>query len=305
VSQRCIAICAYFNFAEDGRRAAAYATFRAGMEAQNIPVLCVEQTFPGVPRVSPPADIVVAAGDRLWQLESLLQIGIDHALARGFEYVIVGDADIVFDTPHALDRILASLQDYDFVQPFESVLTLYSDIQPTRPSSLSFPASAPLGAGHPGSCWAGTRAFFEAVRLYPFALLGGGDVVITHIARNAQHYGVGSERLAEVSRFVANRILYPELLPSIMRWAGQFEHRDFRFGWTPEVRLRSLDHGSFAGRKYLKRYAPWQGTADDARGPRPGRDFDVGAAGLLEWLLPNESWKTYVDRFFLDRAASS
>jgi len=304
MNQRCVAICAYFNFAGDGRRAEAYAAFRAGMSDQGIPVLCVEQTFADVPRVSSPQDIRVDGGARLWQKECLLQIGIDYALARGFDYLIVCDADIVFDTPNALDRILASLHDYDFVQPFESVLTLYSEIQPTRPSAFSLPASAPMGDGHPGSCWAGTRAFFEAVRLYPFALLGGGDVVMTHIARHAQQDGVDSERFSGLCTFVANRLLYPELRPSMMSWARQFEHRTFRYGWTPAVQLRSLAHGSFSSRKYLGRYAAWKGETKSAPAPQPQRDFGVGSSGLLEWLRPNSAWSSYVSDFFADRAAS-
>ncbi|CAE6860385.1 hypothetical protein R69658_07588 [Paraburkholderia aspalathi] len=174
-----IVVCAYFNpFGSVGREKA-FHQFRRALDSSDVRHLCVEQALPGVGRVSRRGDICVPSGELLWQKECLLQIGIDEALARGEGQIVVTDADLLFTTPDAWERISATFEEFDWFQPFETVSLGYAEGTICKKSALSYPDPVRYGAGHSGCAWAGTDLFFRTVRLYPFALLGGGDVVMS------------------------------------------------------------------------------------------------------------------------------
>lgn len=292
------AVCAYFNPFCSERRERAYVRFRAGLEAAGVPVVCVEQVFPGVPRVSGSADLWITGGDLLWQKECLLQLGIEKALAGGASRLFITDADVVFETPDAWDRIDRSFEGLDWFQPFESVSLDYSERTLVKNSALSFPDPVRYGIGHSGSCWAGTAKFFRTVPLYPYALLGGGDVVMTHLLASCWKHGASSQRFADLAAYICEWALYPGLLPSILKWAGEAGPSPFRQGHTPNVRIRALNHGSYAGRQYHDRYARWRRGGQP---PLPGRDFCIGPHGLLNWLLHPNEWEPVAAKYFQSR----
>ena len=291
------AVCAYFNPFSSEKRERAYVRFRAGLEAAGVAVVCVEQVLPGVPRVSNSGDLCVRGGDVLWQKECLLQLGIEKALAAGASGIVVMDADIVFETPNAWDRIDRSFEGLDWFQPFESVSLDYSEGRLVKSSALSFPDPR-YGFGHPGSCWAGTAEFFRTAPIYPYALLGGGDVVMTHLLAWCWKHGPHSERFSDLATYLCDRVLYPGLLPSILEWAEAAGRRRFVYGYTPNVRIRALDHGSRAGRQYHSRYAAW---GSSARPPLPGKDFRVGPKGLLTWVAQPNVWEPVAAKYFESR----
>ena len=291
-------VCAYFNPFCSERRERAYVRFRAALESAGVAVICVEQVFPGVPRVTGSTDLSVTGGDLLWQKECLLQLGIEKALAGGATRLVISDADIVFETPDAWDRIDRSFEGLDWFQPFESVSLDYSEGGIVKNSALSFPDSVRYGFGHPGSCWAGTAKFFRAVTLYPYALLGGGDVVMTHLLASCWKHGASSQRFADLARYICEWVLYPGLLPSILEWAGKAGQSRFRQGHTPSVRIRALDHGSHAARQYHNRYACW---VHGAQPPLPSRDFYIGPHGLLNWLQHPNEWEPVAVKYFHSR----
>lgn len=292
------AICAYFNPFCSERRERAYVRWRAALEAAGVAVICVEQVFPGVPRVSGSADLSITGGDLLWQKECLLQLGIEKALARGASRLVITDADIVFETPDAWDRIDRSFENLDWFQPFESVSLDYSEKEMVRNSAMSFPDPVRYGIGHPGSCWAGTAEFFRAVPLYPYALLGGGDVVLTHLLASCWKHGASSQRFADLASYICEQVLYPGLLPSILEWAGEAGRNRFRQGHTPGVHIRALDHGSYAGRQYHNRYVRW---GQREQPPLPKRDFCIGPHGLLNWLVHPNKWEPVAAQYFQSR----
>jgi hypothetical protein len=291
------AVCAYFNPLGSRARERAYARFRAGLEAAGVALVCAEQTFAGVPRVGGDGDLSVVAGDLLWQKECLLQLGVGKALAAGASRLLLLDADILFETPDAWARIDRSFDDLDWFQPFESVALDYSDGPLVRASALSFPDPR-YGVGHPGSCWAGTAEVFRTVPIYPYALLGGGDVVMTHLLAWCWKHGPHSERFADLAAYLCGRALYSGLLPSVLAWAEAAGRCRFRYGHTPEVRIRALDHGSRARRRYHGRYAAWAGAA---RPPLPGQDFRVGTEGLLTWAETPNPWGPVAAKYFESR----
>lgn len=291
------AVCAYFNPFGSEARERAYARFRAGLASAGVPVVCAEQTFAGIPRVGGCGDVTINGGDRIWQKECLLQLGIEKALATGASRLLLLDTDILFETPDSWTRIERSFDHLDWFQPFERVTLDYSDGPLEQASALSF-TDPHYGLGHPGSCWAGTADVFRMVQIYPYALLGGGDVVLTHLLTWCWKHGPHSERFADLAAYICGQALYPGLLPSVMAWAETAGRYRFRYGHTPHVRIRALDHGARAARRYHDRYSEWRCAV---RPPLPGRDFHVGAEGLLTWTETSNPWTSVAAKYFKSR----
>ncbi|MCG8074180.1 MAG: hypothetical protein N0C86_19580, partial [Candidatus Thiodiazotropha taylori] len=236
----------------------------------------------------------------LWQKECLLQLGINEALSRGESHIVVTDADVLFETPYSWDRIMQTFEAYDWFQPYETASLEYSDGALDTPSAMSFADPVRYGAGHPGSCWAGTSAFFRSVPLYPYALLGGGDVVMTHLLATCWKHGASSKRFADLAAYICDKALFPQLLPSILEWAKLAGHFTFRYGHTTGVHIRALDHGSRKSRGYNSRYSHWLGTK-----PIPQKDYFVGPQGLLTWRRRPNKWEDEVVAYFRSREQSS
>jgi hypothetical protein len=297
-----IVVCAYFNpFGSLGRENAFHA-FRQALDMSGIRQLCVEQALPGVRRVTRHGDICLPTGSLLWQKECLLQIGIDEALARGEERIVVTDADLLFTTQDAWKRISSTFDEFDWFQPFETVTLGYAEGTICKRSALSYPDPIRYGVGHSGSAWAGTDLFFKTVRLYPFALLGGGDVVMTHLLATSWKHGPSSPRFADLATYICDVVLYPDLLPSIVDWATCFGAKPFRQGHTAGVHIQAIEHGSYAARKYHNRYAQWHSPSDQAGAPKPGRDFSRNAQGLLVWNNRQNKWQSAALEYFRGRA---
>jgi hypothetical protein len=291
-----IAVCAFFNSFNSQRRVQAFKLCRANLEQSGIRVLCVEQLFPGVPSVCRSTDIALKGGALLWQKECLLQIGIDRAIEEGYDKIMMCDADIVFETHNFIELIEASFSKYDYFQPFETISMEYSDGEVVRRSAMSVDFPRPYGSGHPGSCWAASKNFLQKIRLYPYAILGGGDVVMTHLCSTAVEHGPNSARFVDLCVYFTNYVLYPNLAESLLSWARQFDDTSFRVGHTPDVRLRSLDHGARALRMYNERYDPWRGESAMAA-PRPILDFEVCTSGLLDWNSRRDEWIRLVSAY--------
>ena len=176
----------------------------------------------------------------------------------------------------------------------------YSDGDVNRNSAMSIALPRPYGCGHPGSCWAASRQFLETVRLYPYAILGGGDVVMTHLSTAAVHHGPRSERFRDLCVYFTNHVLYPNLADTLLSWARQFEGNPFRVGHTANVHIRSLNHGPRSRRKYTERYLPWQGAYATAA-PRPIVDIGLCPSGVLDWITAREEWITATSEYMRSR----
>jgi hypothetical protein len=294
-------VCAYFNPFTSSEREIAYYEFREGLERSGISVLCVEQSFLHVPRVSRSSDISLPCGELFWQKECLLQLGIDEALSRGESHIVLADADIIFETANAWDYIMSAFEEFDWFQPFETVSLGYAEGTIRKKSALSYPDPVRYGIGHPGCCWAGTAEFFRTVRLYPFALLGGGDVVMTHLLATCWKHGASSERFVDLATYLCDVALYPELLPSILEWAAGIGRTHFRQGHASGVHIQAINHGSYASRRYHDRYAVWHSGPQKGGGPIPGRDFSLNSRGLLAWAEYSSTWRPVVSKYFESR----
>jgi hypothetical protein len=295
-----LVICAYFNPFRSQARERAYEQFRTGLAGTGAEVLCVEQVFPGVPRVGNPGDITIAGGDLLWQKECLLQIGIDQAIAQGHERILLCDADVLFETGDAFDKIDRCFSRLDYFQPFETVTLEYTDGPIVTRSLMSVDHPRPYGSGHPGCCWAATAALLRQVRLYPYALMGGGDVTAAHISTAAIHHGPRSARFADLCAYFSNYVLYPALLDSLVEWAQQFDGTCARLGYSTGITLRALEHGSRRLRKYAERYQSWRGSGARTA-PQPHLDFSVGDKRLLEWTNAENQWRSAIFGYFQSR----
>lgn len=294
-------VSAYFNPFGSPSREKAFHEFRSALDMSEVGHLCVEQAFRGVERISRRGDISVTTGDLLWQKECLLQIGIDEALRRGERQIVLTDADLVFTTPDAWRRISATFEKLDWFQPFETVSLGYAEGTICKRSALSYPDPVRYGDGHPGCAWAGTDLFFKTVRLYPFALMGGGDVVMTHLLATSWKHGPSSERFADLVAYICDAVLYPDLIPSMLDWARHFGATPFRTGHAAGVHIRAIEHGTYASRRYNDRYAQWRRPSANGGGPRPGRDFSLNDQGVLAWRERQNNWQTTVLEYFRSR----
>lgn len=121
---------------------------------------------------------------------------------------------------------------------------------------------------------------------------------MTHLCSAAVEHGPASRRFLDLCIYFANHVLYPNLVQTLMTWAGQFHATSFRIGHTAGVRLRSLDHGAYALRNYHERYESWRGEGS-LTAPHPAMDFNVGATGLLEWISePRFDWVSLIHAYF-------
>lgn len=299
-----VVVCAYFNPFGSALRERAFLNFREDLALKNVPLICVEQFHEGVPVVGRSIDISVVGGDLIWQKECLLQIGIDAALKRGATKIIISDADILFKSEGALDSISNALEQFDFIQAFESISLSYGDKSIVRPSVLSQPPPRPFGCGHPGSCWAGTAEFFRSVSLYKYALLGGGDVVLTHLLDAAVRHHKNRQRFFDLCHYYCDNVLMHSLLHSIQEWGGNMlQSQYFKIGYASNVNVVSIDHGSLQKRRYEDRYSIWQESSSNSISPIPGVHFHLADSGLLEWCadIP-KSFISYAKNYLRDRS---
>lgn len=294
-----VAITSYFNPCDYKTKEANYVTFRRALERAGVSVLCVEQGFDHAPRVGNPLDLYISGGDVLWQKECLLQIGIDHCLANSDRDILLLDCDVMFESADAFETIENAFGHCDCFQPFDQIALHYSGAIATMSSVASLRVgSCSFASAHPGSAFAGTRDFFSRVRLYPYALLGGGDLILSYLLFLCVTYGPHSTQFCALSEFCVTKRLCPSLGASVLNWVEAVCSANCVFGRVRGVSLRSLAHGCQRRRNYGGRYDVWSRT-----GPVPNLDFRVGTKGLLEWLPHVSSdWRRVPLEYFSDRA---
>jgi len=298
-----IAVCAYFNPFGSERRENVFRRFRTEMESRGVSVLCVEQRLDGVRSVIQPGDIAVSGGDLLWQKEALLQLGIDHALVQGAERVLITDADIVFDANEAIGAIAEAFEKFDYFQAYETIVLEYSEEPRIKRSALSYGGVDRFGLGHCGSCWGARASVLRELRLFAHALMGGGDVAMTHLVAALARHGGASSRFEDLCIHFSEVALWPNALGALLEWgrATKASLTGMKVGYAAGVSARALDHGSFTSRKYEARYRDWRG-ANRERGPRPNMDFGLDGAGLLTWRTKPNPWESAVERYLKERA---
>jgi hypothetical protein len=145
------------------------------LETAGIPTYISELAFPNQSYIFPACDNIFQfkSDSYLFYKENLINLA-EIRIPPQFSKICTLDADIIFAQPDWYDKISAQLDTHDLCQVFQSANWL--DI--TFSSIIQNQASV-LTGGHPGFGWAVQRSFFRTCGFPEFAVVGGGDVVLS------------------------------------------------------------------------------------------------------------------------------
>ncbi len=291
------ALTSYFNPTASKRRFANFHAFRRELE---IPLLAVEWSRDGRFELDErDADLLVRVdgGDRMWQKERLLNIGIERLPATCGKVAWV-DCDIVFDRPDWAAEATRRLDDTPLVQLYDSAVylarspieQLRAEVDPRllpaefeRSGFASRLASDSIGEftvateafeayrrmPSTGFAWAARRELVERHPFLDFWIVGGGDTAYTHAAAGKCEHVVRAHGLS-----ASHRDAY---LPRAHALAGEVAGR---IGDVPG-RLFHLWHGEIADRRYRSRHAVLAGHDYD-----PARCIRHAPSGAWRWADP-------------------
>lgn len=307
-------ITTFFNPTGAERRLTNYRRFREHSARQNLPLLTIEQVFPGseaVLREGPDAErlLVKHASAVLWQKERLLNLGL-AALPRECTGVCWIDADVLFEDDDWVAQTEALLREYVVVQPFAAAVRL-----PAAGTVEEFPGSAvgrtiPEGtgdatfsaslgsklgrwprfaarfAGTTGYVWSARRSLLDAVGFYDRCIVGGGDREFAL----AIAYAPGKIP----SRQIKNP--NPRLRADLSRWHARiYPLVGEQIGYRPGV-IHHLWHGSSEQRGYVDRHAILIEHGFD-----PERDIVLDSEGCWAWAPGRDALAKAVADYFDSR----
>lgn len=280
------AVCAYFNPGNYQSRRQNYDDFRRRFDRNGVTLLTVEQIIDADSRseLGPHDNVLgIRGGDVMWQKERLLQIGIDRLLADGFDAVAWVDADIVFEDHPWPARVLRALDQFDVIQPFETLVSRYPGRSLVRPSCVKDRRSF----AH-GGAWAARADFWRQTPLYQHCILGGADSLMANVLLQM------SPHEAVKFQWPENDVILQQMPPRLRmhatQWAEQID-RPLRIGYVPGVTAHLLPHGSRRNRFYLER---WRALVDFD----PAKDIGVAPSGAFQWTCDKPCLKALVRRYF-------
>lgn len=259
-------VTCFFNFAGFTRPQANLHRFLRQMKRDGVDVFGVEAAtsehkFTQIRNSRWKRVQVSAATQSLWQKEAAINLA---SKMLGPEYTAVAwiDADVWFSNPNWVSDTLKELENNDVVQMFEKCIWT----SPTGETELTKPtvAKTPLDQSwrsHPGFAWAMRRELWDkAGGLYPFALSGGGDTIMTLAFQNSKLWDHARKHTG------INREPYDA-------WAANF--KGAKIGFTPGTLYHEW-HGSRKDRDYV-------GRCERVSKVDVTKDLRVASNGLLEW----------------------
>jgi hypothetical protein len=230
----------FYSFAGYQRPIANLHRFLRQMQKEGVPVFGVEAHLPGRPAHTRPytgwTRIEVDKHRQvLWHKEALLNLA-EKRVPGEFDAVAWVDADVWFSNPNWVRDTEAALETFDVVQMFsEAVWTAENGAaELRRPSVAKFPLN-PSWKSHPGFAWAMRRDRWRQMGgLYPYALSGGGDSVMTLAFQNnplwpllLNHLGSNHNPYQEW-RSRVGRMRVGEVIGQCWHeWHGSREDRDY------------------------------------------------------------------------------
>lgn len=260
-----IAAC-YFNFAGFKRPQANLLRFLRqmrrdgaevfGVEAYVAPQKPVTQGMKGWKQIR-----VNAAKQSLWQKEVAINLAVKD-LDPKFTAVAWIDADVWFSNANWQQDTLKALEQHEVVQMFETCHWTAPDgsIEITKPSAAKFPLTQDWRV-HPGFAWAMRRDLWDkAGGLYPFALSGGGDTIMTLAFQNSFVWDHAQKHIG------ADRTAYDS-------WAKNF--KGVSLGMTPGILFHEW-HGTRKDRDYV-------GRCERVSKVDVTKDLCFADNGLLQW----------------------
>jgi hypothetical protein len=178
-------VTCFYSFASYKRPIANLHRFLRQMQKDGIPVFGVEahtplkpvhtRNYPNWKRVAVDSKLQV-----LWHKEALLNLA-EKMVPEEYDAIAWIDADVWFSNSNWRQEAEEALETHDVIQLFEEACwTSEAGVAELRKPGV---AKVPLTQdwkSHPGFAWAMRREFWHQIGgLYPFALSGGGDSIMT------------------------------------------------------------------------------------------------------------------------------
>jgi hypothetical protein len=194
------------------------------LETAAIPCYIAELAFDDRSHIFGPSDTVFQyrSSSYLFYKENLINLA-ETRIPAEFSKICTLDADIIFAQADWYDRISTVLDTHDICHVFQQANWLDITFSKILKSNTTI-----LKGQHPGFGWAVRRSFFRTCGFPEFAVVGGGDTVISGLDK--QFY---SKEIA----------IYNSKKP-----AG------LRITYAPELEVFHLFHGSEQNRQYASRY---------------------------------------------------
>ncbi len=283
-------VCSYFNPCGYQARRRNYDLFRRHVEDSGMSLLTIELLFQNQPHseLGTASDVLtLRGGDIMWQKERLLQFGIERLLTDGADIIVWLDADIIFRERHWKENILRSLDRFDCVQSFETIISQYTRRDCVMASKVKNPRSPASGGS-----WAATREYWQNVPLYQHCIVGGGDAVMAatfiEFRRETPFNWAWEFEDPRIQR------LGPKMQRHFLAWAKSI-WRNWRIGYVRNQTAHLMKHGALKRRRYHDRHELLLDCFD------PDQDIAIAPSGAWKWNTPKPELHTAVAAYFSQR----
>lgn len=264
--------------------------FLRQMQALQVPVYGVEAVLPGqVPQTQTMSGWCQVVADQqrqiLFQKEALLNLA-EKLLPDHVDKIAFIDADVWMSNPHWVRETALLLDHFPMVQPFGQALWTGREGAIIRQAESVASRRQIIATGaHPGFGMAARRELWRSCGgLYPWMILGGGDMAIAAAALNLKpvQENIG---LCTAVTFAADSELFAPWYEAVARWTGG------RIASTPGDCVHEW-HGERKHRAYAQRHELLPGLISN-------RHLRIASNGLIEWTeeAPDSFIKAAQDYF--------
>ena len=290
----------YYNPCKYQSRRRLTDAFISSLAGARLHYLVIECSFDGGFDFSDgPNMLRVNAESILWQRDRLLNLGL-RTLPDRYKYVAWVDSDVEFTQLDWTVESVRRLQHHALVQPFDSVVFMKPDGNPSGHIEHSFVRQSVQDRrnvwsqfwgvhGHTGMAWVARRELLDRHGLYDVAVCGVSD----HLMAQAM-FGLNEAYIGKLVHGSSS------MLSHFLSWAAPFfADVDSRVSYVPGI-VKHHWHGALSDRRYNDR-----GTIYTELGYDPYSDVTYGPIGPLEWsvaaLRDKQDLVSYVRDYFMSR----
>jgi hypothetical protein len=280
-------VIVFFNFAQSIRLIQNLLLVKQSLAAANIPAYYAEIAYGDIPFILTPdaANVYQTRTDSyMFYKENLINVMVADRIPANYTKIVAIDADIMFGAPDWYATVSADLDKYDVIQPYsyaENMNANYTCGHRLYPILLK-----ESHAIHPGYAWGFRREWLAANRLYPFAVIGGGDnataaLVIGGKATLPQHMSVQKDSFA--------------------KWMGGVPGPRAKTGIS-NIPIYHLPHGTAKNRQYIKRHDRIRSALAQCGVTNIEDAIEIRADGIMEWIpAVREKMNVAMREYFIER----
>jgi hypothetical protein len=280
-------IIVFFNFAQSIRLIQNILLVKQSLDAANIPAYYAEIAFGDLPLVlAPDAEHVyqTRTDSYMFYKENLINIMTDKIPAK-YTKIVAIDADIMFGEPDWYATVSADLDKYDVIQP-------YSYAENMNPNYTCGHRLYPIllkeaHAIHPGYAWGFRREWLTSNRLYPYAVIGGGDNATAAMVTGG---GLPQRMSSQQGSFA--------------KWCRGCSGRA-RTG-VSDIPIYHLPHGTMNNRQYIKRHDRIRTALAQCGVTNIDDVIEIRGDGIMEWIpAAREKMNAAMREYFIERQDDS